>query len=238
VIPNQNDSLTWDRYAYVENNPINHNDPTGHCPFCVTALIGGAVGAIVGAVGYTAYSVVSGNQFNTDTMLLVTGGATVAGALIGTGVGFAAGMSTAAATTGLLTTGGMVETANVACGSDMCISEASNAGQTLQEVVPNIEEVGQLIEDTSLDTARTLGNEGEQAAGIIKNTTRIPSLTNSAKYRIPDQLIPKENLISEVKNVGYQSLTSQLQDYSLYAQQKGYDFDLIIRETTKLSGPL
>jgi RHS repeat-associated protein len=30
VIANANDPISYDRYAYVNNNPINHNDPTGH----------------------------------------------------------------------------------------------------------------------------------------------------------------------------------------------------------------
>jgi RHS repeat-associated protein len=32
VIANANDPTSYDRYAYVDNNPVNHNDPTGH--FC------------------------------------------------------------------------------------------------------------------------------------------------------------------------------------------------------------
>ena len=71
-----------------------------------TAIIGGAVGAIVGAVGYTAYTIATGKEFNTGNMLLAAGEGIVAGSLIGTGVGIAVGMSAAATTTTALATNG------------------------------------------------------------------------------------------------------------------------------------
>ncbi len=91
---------------------------------------------------------------------------------------------------------------------------------------------------TSTGTARILGEVGEQTAGVLKNTTRIDSLTGTANFRIPDQLIPEQNLISEVKNVAYQSLTNQLKDFTLYAQKMSYSFELFVRENTRLSQPL
>ncbi len=30
IIPNPGDPVSFDRYAYVRNNPIKYNDPTGH----------------------------------------------------------------------------------------------------------------------------------------------------------------------------------------------------------------
>ncbi len=76
-----------------------------------TAIIGGVVGAIVGAVGYTAYTVATGKELNTNHLLLAVGGGAAAGALIGTGVGIAAGMSTEAATTAAVTGAGAATTA-------------------------------------------------------------------------------------------------------------------------------
>lgn len=35
-----------DTYAYVADNPVSLNDPSGHCPWCI---IGAVVGAVVGA---------------------------------------------------------------------------------------------------------------------------------------------------------------------------------------------
>ncbi len=129
----------WDRYAYANNSPINYNDPSGHCLILCTAIIGGAIGAIVGAVGYTAYTIATGREFNTGTMLLAAGGGAAAGALIGTGVGLAAGMSAAAATSATITGAGAVtaatETVLTATGGDPSddISAASQAYGNLSQ---------------------------------------------------------------------------------------------------------
>ncbi len=32
ITPNPTNTLAWNRYTYTYNNPITHNDPTGHCP--------------------------------------------------------------------------------------------------------------------------------------------------------------------------------------------------------------
>ncbi len=128
----------WDRYAYVNNSPVNYNDPSGHCLTLCTAIIGGAVGAIVGAVGYTAYTVATGKEFNTGHMFLAAGGGAAAGALIGTGVGVAAGMSTAAATTAAVTGAGAATTVLNATGGDPS-DEISTATQAVQSAVPALE---------------------------------------------------------------------------------------------------
>ena len=85
-------------------------------------------------------------------------------------------------------------------------------------------------------TAGQLGREGMAAAGIEQNTVRIPSLTGTAQYRVPDGLT--NTTLSEVKNVANQSLTSQVRDYIQYSQQQGLNFELYVRPTTQLSKPL
>lgn len=86
-----------------------------------------------------------------------------------------------------------------------------------------------------LSNARALGIAGEEAVGVGAKT-RIPSLTGTAKYRIPDQLT--STTLGEVKNVRYQSLTRQLIDFHLYSQQTGRQFFLYTRPNTTFSGPL
>ena len=101
-----------------------------------------------------------------------------------------------------------------------CLAGCQKAAQTLQS------------------TPQALGKLGEQLSGLIKNTERIPSATNTANYRIPDGLNHVTQTLSEVKNVNYQSFTNQLKDSLIHAQNTGYKFDLITRPSTTISGPL
>ena len=45
IIPDLSNPQSWNRYSYVYNSPIIKNDPTGHCPFCIAAVVGGLIGA-------------------------------------------------------------------------------------------------------------------------------------------------------------------------------------------------
>jgi hypothetical protein len=68
----------------------------------------------------------------------------------------------------------------------------------------------------SIGEARALGRAGELAAGIEKNTQRIPSATETAAYRVPDGL--GKDLI-EVKNRAKLGLTNQIRDYAAFAEE-------------------
>ena len=90
-----------------------------------------------------------------------------------------------------------------------------------------------------MDNVSETGRIGEKLANIIKNTKHIESLTNTAKYRIPDVLNRGARLIQEVKNVaGKLAYTGQLKDFALFAQKEGFKFDLIVRKGTKFTEPL
>jgi hypothetical protein len=83
--------------------------------------------------------------------------------------------------------------------------------------------------------ARNLGKAGENAVGIVGSKVRMPSLTGTASYRIPDRLTA--TTLEEVKNVQSLSLTRQLMDFNLFSQQTGRQF-IIYTNATKISGPL
>ncbi|MGC8787967.1 MAG: RHS repeat-associated core domain-containing protein, partial [Anaerolineae bacterium] len=35
IVPVQTQGTqAWDRYGYVNNNPLRYSDPSGHCPWC------------------------------------------------------------------------------------------------------------------------------------------------------------------------------------------------------------
>lgn len=81
-----------------------------------------------------------------------------------------------------------------------------------------------------------VGQQGLDALGITQNTTRIR--LPSGGYRVPDVLDEAGGVIGEVKNVQSLSYTSQLRDYASYAQANQLQFDLYVRGSTRLSGPL
>ncbi|MFH1654606.1 MAG: putative toxin, partial [Pseudomonadota bacterium] len=118
--------------------------------------------------------------------------------------------------------------AGISIGGTLGTGFATRAVSTAPVVVTS------LGEGTS--QARILGPAGEAASGITKNTARIPSITGTAKYRIPDGLT--RATLSEVKNVQKLSYTSQLKDFSAYATATDRTFELFIRPSTQLSGPL
>lgn len=91
---------------------------------------------------------------------------------------------------------------------------------------------------TGTNLARQLGIEGENAAGIVNAKQRIPSLSGTAKYRIPDELLQDPKILREIKNVSKQSYTNQLRDFNAWTKQNGYQFILEVRPGADLSGPL
>jgi RHS repeat-associated protein len=177
IIPQNQGTQAWDRFAYVNNSPINFNDPTGHCLVLCTAAIGGAIGAIVGAVGYTAYTVATGTEFNTGHMLMAAGGGAAAGALIGTGVGIAQGMSAAAATTAAITGTGVATTALNITGGDPT-DEIQAATQAVQSVGTTAGQIAQSTNQFWTSTTNFQGNLVYQRPDIISPSMTQGGLTN------------------------------------------------------------
>ncbi len=83
--------------------------------------------------------------------------------------------------------------------------------------------------------AQQLGRSGEEAVGVLGPKVGV-ALPNSTAIRFPDILT--QSTIGEVKNVQYQALTQQLQDYLSIAQSTNRNFNLYVRPSTQLSGPL
>ena len=110
-------------------------------------------------------------------------------------------------------------------------AETRGAGATPNVVVDATNTV-----DDVLAGVRATGRAGEAASGIVGNTQRIPSLSGTAAYRIPDEL--GAGVLGEVNNVSSLSYTSQLRVFAAYAQQEGLQFNLYVRGSTTLSGPL
>ncbi len=92
--------------------------------------------------------------------------------------------------------------------------------------------------ESSTAAAARLGREGEALSGIVKNKERIPSLTGTANFRIPDGLNFAAKTIEESKNVAKLGLTNQIRDDIRFAQKHQFTFTLHVRTTTILTKPL
>jgi hypothetical protein len=89
------------------------------------------------------------------------------------------------------------------------------------------------LEGTAL--ARQVGQLGEDAVGI--NGPKI-GIHIGDQLRFPDRFDNLANVLDEVKNVKSLSYTQQLRDYVTFAQQNGSTFNLRVRPSTYISGPL
>ena len=81
-----------------------------------------------------------------------------------------------------------------------------------------------------------IGQAGEDAAKIVKNTARFTSYTGRRRFRIPDAVTDK--FIIEVKNVARQHFSTQLQDSLYIALATRRKLVLITRADTILTPQL
>lgn len=94
--------------------------------------------------------------------------------------------------------------------------------------------------ESAIAQARRLGQEGEDFIGIVGRKTAIESLTGTAARRVPDFL--DESYLLEVKNVARLGLEGragqQIVDFAAWSAANGREFQLIIRATTEVSPEL
>lgn len=215
----------WNVYAYVKNDPVNFVDPLGLVRWKGVFWAGlGIAGNTLGVIGGVALG--AGTSW--------TGGGAILGGAIAVKSGYGVGANAANLWAAINdeegpSTGSLLNDA--ARWYDPC-------NEALQWVATGLDigtDVAGLVNSVP-KTAGALGKAGEKAVGITGPKTQIPSLTKTAKYRVPERLTQKT--LEEVKNVASQSLTAQLRDFYQYAQQTGRQFVLYTRPDTKISGPL
>ena len=219
----------YNLFAYCVNDPINHSDPTGKVPFfLITAAVGAVAGAVVGGIiaAKTGKNVWAG-----------IGIGAVAGGLIGLGAGAAASAmltgSVASSTAAVAKGGAMLAQAVGAGGLPAGLDYiANNLSQAASHTAPAAQSAASKMSEVAAK-----GRTGEQASGLLKNTAHIISMTETARYRIPDGLDNAAKILSEVKNYsGTLSYTAQLRDFVMWSQDRGYQ--MYLYTNASLTAPL
>ena len=88
IVPDKAQGVqAWDRFAYSNNSPIVHNDPSGHCidgvstALCIAVAVSAVTGGVASAAGYIAATKLSGQEINAKSLAVATGAGVLAGAL-------------------------------------------------------------------------------------------------------------------------------------------------------------
>ena len=172
MVPEPGDPQALNRYAYVLNNPLRYNDPSGHCPWCIGAAIGAVVGAVVGAataaVPQMIQNVRDGQPLTANIDPGEVGKAAVAGAVAGAvgGATFYVGTALVAAGTGAtgISLGNMALSGAV---SGALSGQASKATENLLNGEPVTDGLGDpedLLVDAAVGgTLAFLGGAADQA---------------------------------------------------------------------------
>ena len=85
-------------------------------------------------------------------------------------------------------------------------------------------------------TPKAIGDLGEELVKQVADIGKKALIRINGRGRIPDGLTG--TTLSEVKNVARLSYTQQLRDFAAFAGARGLTFDLWVRESTRLTGPL
>jgi len=160
-------------YAYVNNNPINFNDPSGNCPSCVGAGVGAVYGGIAGSIsGF----IVGFNTVDSSSGILnqVFGG--VAGAAIGGVTGAATG-----AAAGALLNPALAASAPVQVASGVVGGVFSNIGTTTAQQAINNQPIAPLanLDQSAGVIILTSAVGGAAAVGTLRLGTGLVNSTTS-----------------------------------------------------------
>jgi RHS repeat-associated protein len=130
---NGTDILGLSRYAYVTGNPEVRTDSTGHCPWCIAAVVGAAVGAGIAYGSQVANNLQHGQSLG-SALTHVDGGEIAKAALVGAIIGATGGLAGTAVVGALgadvaATTAGTIATTAIAGGV------GSGAGQVTDNLL-------------------------------------------------------------------------------------------------------
>ncbi len=260
---------SFNRYGYVWNNPLLYSDPSGEWVHIVVgAVIGGLVNLAIKAYQGKINSWADGfKAFGIGAVAGALGAATGGAAFVAAGAGgFLAGAAGGAVGTAVASpvqslgnhlffgdpmmtweqyamgvgigglTGGLINGGIAAANGRSFL----NGNFTPQTSPLHIQAQG--LKDI---TPYEKGQEGLKLNNIQQNHEQIKSLTNTAHYRVPDEMIIDEfKVIQQIGEVKHYSLgrtvnyTNQLKDFIQYSNQNQLPFQLYVPQGVNISTPL
>lgn len=220
LVPEASNSLAFDRYAYVYNNPLRYTDPSGHCPWCIPVALG--VLKLVD-YGWTAWDVYQSGRTLSDPnssdldRRLAELNIILALSLEG---GEPDDILPVSLPADDLTRRGLIRTAReaLAAGDEAALNNLPN---WLRPMVQ-----GMVTEERML---AQLGRQGQKRLLEVR-------LGEEVVKTLPDYLDDK--VIGEIKDVAYLSAEKQIRAQIKYAAEHGLVYELHIRPDTKLSESL
>ena len=119
------------------------------------------------------------------------------------------------------------------------VAAAEEVAAAAPAVIEDVEAgIAAFEEVAGIARSSQLGKEGEAAVRSAYDIGEKVAIQVGENARVPDGINRGLQTLSEVKNTAYQGWTSQLRDYSAYAQEQGWTFNLYIRPGARLSQPL
>ncbi len=114
-------------YAYVKNDPANLSDPSGNCPTCLTAVVAGGVGLVVGSLVNAGAQLSTNGTVDLSDALIAGTSAGVASAAIGFNPALATNPAALAGIGAAANVAGSVS-ADVANGKNINVAKAAVSG--------------------------------------------------------------------------------------------------------------
>ncbi len=120
-------------------------------------------------------------------------------------------------------------------------NELDEIAEAMREQGEDLDLLRRAAEEAGLDdiaqlSPNQIGRAGENAVNAAHDIGGKQTITINGRDRIPDGI--NETTLSEIKNVKKLSYTQQLRDFADIAAERGLTYDLYVRPSTELTGPL